>query len=102
MAPKLIPISSNQMKAMGIVQSKNGYLMREHKPSKPVAKTVGAVAKKEINNGSKKESRQEKRQESSKEEVTKEIKPRRVTEVVVVQRNEKQAERKRMEDRGIY
>lgn len=29
--PKLIPISSKQMKAMGIVKSKNGFLMREQK-----------------------------------------------------------------------
>lgn len=83
--PKLIPISSKQMKAMGIVQTKNGFLMREHKP-----------VKKEVNDGGKKENPKENRKEEVKKQ---EYKPR---EVVIVQKNEKQVERKRMEDRGIY
>lgn len=74
--PKLIPISSKQMKAMGIVQSKNGFLMREKK----------AEPKKEV-----KEVKQEK----------KEAKPR-VQQVEVVVKGAKQVENKRLEDRGVY
>lgn len=93
---KLIPISSNQMKAMGIVKSKNGFLMRDSKPASK--KEVKSDNKKEA---SRKESNRKEVREESRQEV-RQVKQSQPQPVVVVQKNEKQIERKRLEDRGIY
>lgn len=94
--PKLIPISSKQMKAMGIVQSKNGFLMREHKP------VSSSKAPKEDFKSKVKEARKESVKKDVSPVVKSKAKPQPVREVVVVQKNAKQLENKRMEDRGIY
>ncbi len=88
---KLIPLSDKQMKNLGIVKSKNGFLMREQQIKKIVddkkAKKEKAVPEK----------KQEKKQEKPKENIQK---------VVVVDRSAKAKVNKeeiaRLESRGIY
>ncbi len=69
--PKLIPLSSKKMKEMGIVQSKNGFMMKVVMP-KPIAKPkdISTKNKKEI----KGEVKNEKQKESSKDYKSKNVK----------------------------
>lgn len=83
--PKLIPISDSQMKKLGIVKSKNGFLMREQQIKKIVEdKKVKAASKPGI--------------------VKADVKfvPRQTQTVQVVAKPTKQEAKKAMEDRGIY
>lgn len=76
--PKLIPLSKQKMKEMGIVQTKKGFMITE---------------KKEVSKNESKE------KSSSKKE---EVKKSAIQRVTVVEKADKKAERQRLEERGIF
>lgn len=78
--PKLIPLSKQKMKEMGIVQTKKGFMVNLTLPKKE--KKVESKEKVEV------------REETKKKPVTQ--------KVVIVEKTDKKAERQRLEARGIY
>ncbi len=83
---RLVPLSPKKMKELGITKSKNGFLMNVVVPKNKSVKKSEVKTKTELKS----------------KVVEKPVKEKCVQEVVVVQKNAKQIETKRLEDRGIY
>lgn len=94
---KLIPISDSQMKKLGIVKTKNGFLMREQQ----IQKIVEEKKIKRQERESKENNGNGKVQKEIKNEVKFQRQPQ-VQQVQVVQKLTKQEVKAREEARGIY
>ncbi len=93
---KMIPLSDKQMKSMGIVKSKNGFLMRPLKPSSPSKPSVPSNPNKESNH------KPERYVSDKAPKIHSEPVRQSTNNNSSVSRVERKQESQRLSDRGIY